>query len=248
MRDLNREESYPPVLRAALDAWTASRVKAGAHGRVRWKETTYPWIEEQLAAGHLDELLAELAGLVDENKAKAVQRRADRRLSAAERLWERQAIEVDSWLSRKTLRRDLAGRNVWLWHGTSSALLPEIRRRGLLAEPPKKTHQSSTSGYIYLTTEAGDYGSGGSAVFYARSAAGKHGGDPVLLRVIVPWNELEPDADDEELSCGRCQFRTAFDIPVDRIREIGDERVGWPEEWPRYRNPISLHPRHRRLT
>lgn len=248
MRDLNREESYPPVLRAALDAWTASRVKAGAHGRVRWKETTYPWIEEQLAAGHLDELLSELAGLVDENRAKAVQRRADRRLSAAERLWERQAIEVDSWLPRKALRRDLAGRNVWLWHGTSSALLPEIRRRGLLAEPPKKTHQSSTSGYIYLTTEAGDYGSGGSAVFYARSAAGKHGGDPVLLRVIVPWNELEPDADDEELSCGRRQFRTAFDIPVDRIREIGDERVGWPEEWPKYRNPISLHPRHRRRT
>lgn len=234
-RDLRREASYPPIVRSVISQWIEMRAKARRLGRIRW-ESTYSWIDEELAAGREREVIAELSKAIDEARDELERRRRGRRLAAAERLWERQAVTIDA--DRRPRDRDLAGRNVWLWHGTSSELLPKIREVGLLATPPRRTHGSSTPGYVYLTAQPGGYfNDGGSAVFYARSAAGKHGGDPVLLRVVVPWDDLEPDEDDAELECGRVQFRTSVDVPPQDIREIGEERVGWPEKWPKYRNP-----------
>jgi hypothetical protein len=238
MRDLARESRYPLAVRQALETWLRAkelRPRTWIYARTKW-DWIYRSIEEDLAAGREAVIVSEFLDLAAKAENEARVRRQQRRLGAARRIWERQAAEIDVELRRRWSRL-YGGKDVWLWHGTSSALLPEIREHGLLAEPPKPTHPSSTPGYVYLTTIPGGFTrTGGDAIFYARSAASRHGGDPVLLRVIVPWDELEPDMDDEDIESGRWQFRTEFDIPPDMIREIGEERVGWPEHWPRYRN------------
>lgn len=243
MRDLARESSYPPAVRDALERWlTALRLRPRQTWRSprRW-DVVYKNIEADLEAGRADQVASEFLALAATAEDEARRRRSDRRLGAAKRLWDRQAAEIDLEAPRRRWPRLYQGKDVWLWHGTSTELLPEIREYGLLAEPPKPTHPSSTPGYVYLTTISGGWSrTGGDALFYARSAASKHGGDPVLLRVIVPWDELEPDADDEDIESGNWQFRTPHDVPVDMVREIGEERVGWPERWPKYRNPTRI--------
>lgn len=250
MRDLSRESSYPPAVRDALERWlTALRLRPRQTWRSprRW-DVVYKSIEADLEAGRADQVASEFLALAATAEDEARRRRSDRRLGAAKRLWDRQAAEIDLEAPRRRWPRLYQGKDVWLWHGTSTELLPEIREYGLLAEPPKPTHPSSTPGYVYLTTISGGWSrTGGDALFYARSAASKHGGDPVLLRVIVPWDELEPDADDEDIESGNWQFRTPHDVPADMVREIGEERVGWPERWPKYRNSDEDRRRRARL-
>ena len=48
-----------------------------------------------------------------------------------------------------------------------------------------------------------------------------HGrGEPVVLRVIVPWRDLSPDVDDSDISCGRYQWRTRSDVPPAAIEQL----------------------------
>lgn len=61
-----------------------------------------------------------------------------------------------------------------------------------------------------------------SAEFYARRAAVVFGGEPVILRVIVDWDDLSPDPDDEDIASGAWQFVTS--APV-RVVEVDGEKV-----------------------
>lgn len=144
-------------------------------------------------------------------------------LAAAEaERWESQAFEVPP-KPKGGHRGKFAGALVWMYHGTSTALLRDIKRNGLQADAPKRTWSSTTRGWVYLTRAPSD-GPGG-AWDYALKAAREHGGDPVVLRVIVPWDDLSPDLDDRDISAGAHQYRMRYGVPPSAIFEVGDDRM-----------------------
>jgi hypothetical protein len=130
--------------------------------------------------------------------------------------WEAQAISLD-WRAMPPSRK-LAGKQVWLYHGTTSAQLPMIEEKGLVPgmEVRKKRllgvkSNISTKGdsvryqpHVFLT--ANNDGGPSSALWYARQAAHVHGGDPMVLRVMVDWDDLASDPDDQDIPSGRYQF------------------------------------------
>jgi 8-oxo-dGTP pyrophosphatase MutT (NUDIX family) len=204
------EATLPPDRRALLKRWLA-----GKHYGVRWVV-----FYEFVATAPLAEIEQEV---LDREARLEVERAAAKRAAAEERREPRKyrravQLEVDPGERR---RQRLAGQYVWLYHGTSSKLLPRIRREGLspdrhdLSASPSDT----TPGYVYLTANPW-WGEGGTAQFYAQRAAGAHGGTPVVLRVRVPWDALEPDEDDAELRSGRDQYRLAAHVPPEDIAEV----------------------------
>ncbi len=208
------EATLPPERRALLRRWLV-----GKHYGVRW-----PVFYEFIATAPLDDVEREVL----DRESRLASERAVAKTAAAEERREmmkyRGAVQVASD-PRERRRQRLAGKDVWLYHGTTSKLLPRIRREGL---SPEMHHLSSspsdtTPGYVYLTADA--YGTeGGTAQFYARRAAGVHGGEPVVLRVRVPWDALEPDEDDADLRCGRHQFRLAGRVPPEDVVEVARVR------------------------
>ena len=80
--------------------------------------------------------------------------KADAREEAARRRKFRGAVEVE--VDPKDRRKQrLSGQDVWLYHGTSSKLLPKIRKEGLCPDPPRRAAPDTSSGYVYLTVRAG---------------------------------------------------------------------------------------------
>lgn len=173
----------------------------------------YEWIST--------EPLSEIERYVEEQERESKARKAvaaqERRKERAERALFAGAVEVKTD-RRERARQKLSGKNVWLYHGTSSALLPEIAREGLCPSPPRKAYHGTTPGYVYLTVEPGSWSSrGASAMFYARQASGVFGGEPVILRVRVAWDALEQDDDDADLATGHDQYRLAVCIHPEDI-------------------------------
>jgi len=118
-------------------------------------------------------------------------------------------LHPDTW----TLIGDLP---IAMYHGTSTALLPAIRRQGM--RPARQQRQKSDPTY---STAAGVYLSLRHSVdVYARCAATRHGGDPVILTVRRTLDEISPDPDDEHLGWGTAamQFITPW-VPVSDIVE-----------------------------
>ena len=155
---------------------------------------------------------------------------------AADARWEGQGVVLDPWAMPPA--RQLRDKEVWLYHGTTSRFLPRILREGLVPgdEPPQRKRlrrqgrKSNVSGvgdrvryqpHVFLTANADSNVS--SAAWYARGAAATHGGDPVVLRVLVPWDDLEPDPDDADIASGRYQF-VVDHVPPEAILEVNGKR------------------------
>jgi len=135
-------------------------------------------------------------------------------------MWEAQAIEIDTSLSPSAMEDAYAGELVWLWHGTSSAVWPSIERHGLVMDPSDRAWSTTTPGFVFLTAEPNQ-----AISIYAKSAVQVLGGDPMLLRIILPWDELMWDEDDADLPSGRVQFMLARDVYPGEIMESDDVRV-----------------------
>lgn len=190
------------------------------NGRPKWSI-----LEESLTADD-PEALAYVAEHLDPKRVRAAtaKERASRRREAEEEAYEKQGLELEdvAHLARHAIDRYAAGKRVWLYHGTSSRLLPKIRAEGLVVGP-QKVDPRETPG-VYLTARPGrGIDTGGTAEFYARRASGRFGGEPVVLRVLVPYDRLEWDTDDEDIPSGRYQWRTDHVRP-DEIYEIGGRR------------------------
>jgi hypothetical protein len=80
-----------------------------------------------------------------------------------------------------------------------------------------------------------------SAEGYARAAAYKTGGEPVILRVLVSGDDLERDPDDKDISSGRYQYVTDR-VALKQIKEIDGgpcavrsisfrNWTAWPDRW-----------------
>lgn len=164
----------------------------------------------------------DLADFADSAR-QAIKRRLEQESERAEEArWESQAFDVTTPRPRSGYRGRLDGALVWMYHGTSSELLPAILRDGLLPIPPRKRQRSATGGWVYLTPNRTGMC---SAENYAHEAAYAFGGDAVILRVIVPWQDLAPDLDDRDISCGKHQWRTRSPVPPEAIFEVDGRRV-----------------------
>lgn len=106
---------------------------------------------------------------------------------------------------------------VMFYHHTSSVFVPTILEEGLSGDVAYEESEGQT-GLVYLTTEY----DGPAVRGYGRRAAALHGGHPTMIGVWMYPSDLEPDPDDEDLSCGRYQFVVDF-VPPDRIVEVDGE-------------------------
>lgn len=199
------ERALPADRRALLERGEAVP-KSPYVGRRLWRVfyefmATAPLVEIEAYVTQVEREAAERKRVRAEEARR--QRREDRRYAGAVRL----AFDPDDRRKQK-----LAGELVWLYHGTSSKLLPKIRREGLCPSPPKASFASTTPGYVYLTAHRAQY--------YAWHASGQFGGRPIVLRVRVPWDDLEPDDDDSDLAIGRDQYRYPSCIPAHDIVEV----------------------------
>ena len=196
------ERALPPERRELAGRWV--RVLSGS--RPLWR-VFYEYLATAPIAEIETDLLAREREASDKARAAALEarraRRADLKYAGAVRL----AFDPDDRKKQK-----LEGEMVWLYHGTTSKLLPTIRKEGLCPSPPKKSFAATTPGYVYLTAHRAQY--------YAWHAAGQFGGRPIVLRVRVPWDDLEPDDDDADLTIGRDQYRYGACIPPHEIAEV----------------------------
>ena len=108
-----------------------------------------------------------------------------------------------------------------LYHGTSSEVWGKIQEQGRLR--PARTQEqvsdtmTSTRAGVYLTSDWSH------VPFYARQAVARHGGQPVILSVLVYEPELERDPDDMDLAQGRFQWVTP-QVSLDRVVEVDGRR------------------------
>lgn len=235
-RDLEREAEMQPEKRALLRAWIVARARlvraAGEHrtistgggSSVMLTPPNFGRIYDALENASNDELAEWYADVTEmQDLLGGVRDRA--KADRAEQQYERQALRVDAYEKHGKRDRRLRGKRVWLYHGTSSALLKKISREGLRPDMRPIEVMGTTPGYVYLTAEPGSWSWGGSAWFYARRAASKFGGEPVLLRVIVEFDDLEPDDDDSDLQNYHAQFRTRRTVPPGAIMEADGQRL-----------------------
>ena len=226
-RDLTREAALPPERHALLRQYIIARSRLlRASGRTFGPparfDRLYPFLENAAESE-----LQELSSDISEMEGEIVKARQRVKADKAERKYERQAKHVEVGEAHGKRERRLRGTWVWLYHGTSSALLDQIVRDGLSPDQTPIDKETTTPGFVYLTAQPGSWGDGGSAMFYARRAAARHGGEPIVLRVIVDFDDLEPDDDDADQSFAtyNAQFRTRERVPPGAIMEIDGERL-----------------------
>lgn len=101
-------------------------------------------------------------------------------------------IEVDRLSSAAA---DLIGElPLAMYHHTSTALIEDISRDGLLVG--RQTNFFNTQQGVYLSTMS----AGEPVSIYARRAARVHGGEPTVLRVRRRLSQLTADPDDADLA------------------------------------------------
>lgn len=220
MRDPARERALPKAAQDLITRYAHARADAGRPGVVRW-ENVYKAFEEEDT-----EVATELEALIREHKEYAKKRKKWDEDEIEEKVYNSQAVEIDpTWSPTKIDRLVKRDTPVWMYHGTSTRLCSKIMRDGLRPDA-KRTWPDATPGYVYLTVEPGSWSKpAGDARFYAERAAGRWGGDPVVLRLIVPWGWLESDEDDADLKSGYLQYRTSETIPPSAIMEFNGERI-----------------------
>jgi ADP-ribose pyrophosphatase YjhB (NUDIX family) len=222
--DPGEPRSMDPI---EAEAWVsrmrfAHKVAPWTHGTPRWGTLHTSLVEGHPEAFAYVKEKLDPAAKVDREEKQARALREERQ----RRRYEGQAVEIGDHTHKPDhqVRKLAAGKHVWLYHGTSSKLLPQILKEGLRPQEGEgkiAIHPHETPG-VYLTGKTGDGPATASA--YAQRAASYFGGDPVVLRVKHPFDDLQPDGDDADLSVGRHQFKTDY-VPPHHIMEVNGERV-----------------------
>lgn len=201
-RDLARERRLPEPYRSAVKKFAES----ARHAK---HDTLYATAEGLVAGngvlpdGYTEaQFFKELQERIDEARLRALRLAAAERADHALQVRLRPGVEVDRFELRPATR--YRGKDVWLFHGTSSRLLRSIAEHGLRGDVKRTDPQGSLTRNVYLTASPYEEPCGAGA--YAKVAARAHGGRAVVLRVLVPFDELEPDPDDAHLGCGRMQW------------------------------------------
>jgi hypothetical protein len=97
---------------------------------------------------------------------------------------------------------------VLLYHYTSSARVPSIRKYGLVGDRRTVNRRQATG--VFLTTET----SGPAISGYLRNALrGTRKAYGVRLSIVTTMDNLEPDPDDADITSGATQFMTDHVAP-----------------------------------
>jgi len=104
-----------------------------------------------------------------------------------------------------------------LYHHTATGkggrLERRIRREGLVRQDRgERADELSSGSGVYLTSST----SGPAVAGYQHKARRKHGGDRLILEVVVTVDELSPDPDDGDITSGATQWITSY-VPPNRI-------------------------------
>lgn len=141
--------------------------------------------------------------------------------SAENAAWEAQGVDADA-REPSALR----GKQVWLYHGTSDLFLSDIQTNGLrpgqVSEPSNfgtASRGNRRQSKVFLTDDPT------AARNYARNAAQRQGGSPVVLRMLVAGNDLSRDRDDREIAGIGAHQYTAPEVAADRVMEVNDRRI-----------------------
>lgn len=242
-----RLASFPETARA-LRAWKEVRVALAAlrpdgvarytdaEGRSVYFSPTSVMTARMLGHAEVEgdaAVARDLEGYVAEVRAalstETTKASAERQQQEAEAAWERQAYVYPYPPPRACGR--WAGRLVWLYHGTTTKRLRAILREGLRPDLPARRRAETKPGRLFLTANAGgDLRSGQApgAGMYAQRVAELWGGDPVVLRVIVPWAVLTPDSDDADLACASYQWETDTAVLPEQIMEANGRHLRAP--------------------
>lgn len=228
-------------LRAALADFPVGadggRRIVGAGGEERWltpfEQAEDLWRERarevgaERAARELADWAAEVRAGAGPARERAARARAERAAAAA---WEAQAYRAP-YPPPRDVNRAFEGRLVWLYHGTATSKLDAILADGVRRDAPKRVDSAANRGRVFLTShEGGALHSGGmpGATMYAERAARRFGGEPVVLRVIVPWAWVAPDEDDWDLSCADIQWECGRTLPPAVVMEADGRRLRGP--------------------
>ena len=133
-------------------------------------------------------------------------------------------VRADGLIEFETLNPKVAGLigdlPVLVFHHTSDAILPQVRRDGLVAGRNDVNRWGKVAAGVYLTTQT----SGPAVKSYHQRARIVHGGEPVTLGVRATLDELCADPDDADIGSGRRQFLMPHVAP-ERIVERPDMAI-----------------------
>ena len=108
---------------------------------------------------------------------------------------------------------------VVVYHYTSDAILDKIKEEGLIARTDRHNLDGNSGQGVYVTTEV----SGPVVDGYMNSAVGFLGGNGTCLSIKTQLADLQPDLDDEHLSCGRYQYVLPH-VPPENILDFSEEQ------------------------
>jgi hypothetical protein len=202
-RDLAREARLPEPYRTEV-----SRYLNAAGGHLVRHSMVYETAEGLVRGGGvlpdgftMTDFFRSLREIVEERKAARVRRQKAERVEKREALRLSAGVEIDPYGGRMSRYR---GKNVWLFHGTTTCFLRSMRLHGLSGELRRTDARGSLTRDVYVTALPGDEPCG--AARYASAAVYAHGGDRLVVRVLVPFDELRYDPDDADISCGKFQW------------------------------------------
>lgn len=99
--------------------------------------------------------------------------------------------------------KKIVGNNeIQLYHHTASGILSGIQKNGLQQSDKDVNRNNAENLGVYLTNEY----SGPAADGYKYNAVQAHGGFPLTLEVVTTIDQIQPDANDADISSGRKQF------------------------------------------
>jgi hypothetical protein len=107
--------------------------------------------------------------------------------------------------------------DIVVYHYTSSAVLPDIVKEGLVSGKRDVNRHNLDSSGVYVTTEI----SGPAIEGYRDTARGVLGGEPVTLAIRTKIKNLIPDPDDADIESGRYQF-VLPKVDVDDVINLSD--------------------------
>lgn len=119
------------------------------------------------------------------------------------------------WLDSKS-RRIIGRLPIVVYHHTSSALLPEIKRTGLRSGVYNVSRHEYESAGVYVTLRY----SGNDVDTYHSAAVAAFGGRPVTLLIRTTVPELQSDPDDAHLQSGSYQYVLPEVEPRDIIETV----------------------------
>lgn len=126
-----------------------------------------------------------------------------------------------NWRVDDDVKRVVGDEDIVVFHMTSTALLPKIRREGLRKSKKDANRFGQPPAGVYVSLHS----SGVEFEGYAYNATAKHGGEPIMLEIRTKLSSMLPDPDDADISSGAYQYVLPSVPPSDILNLGGNLRT-----------------------